>query len=159
MITQARLKELFTYNPETGIFTRKAQRGSQKAGSKAGCLNRSNGYVAIMVDYRSRHAHRLAWIYMTGETPKNIDHINGNRSDNRFENLRNVETQQNNTNASLQKRNKTGFVGVREVPSGRFQSICYVQPDRNPEYDGNGCRQPQLCLLGYNEHWRNQERR
>jgi hypothetical protein len=63
-------------------------------------LGTSNGfgYLRITVLGKSYYAHRLAWFYMNGEWPDQIDHINGIKSDNRIENLRNVTVQQNNQN-------------------------------------------------------------
>ena len=76
MISQAQLKELLEYNPDTGVFTWIKLIGGIKAGSVAGCKN-NEGYVCITVKQRSYKAHRIAHLYMTGKFPKNdIYHIN-----------------------------------------------------------------------------------
>lgn len=105
-ITPERLKEIVLYDSETGIFVWKIKKSrSVIVGKEIGCLN-EEGYVTIGVDGKYYPAHRLAWLYMTGEWPKySIDHINGERSDNRWGNLRDVPTSINNQN----RRNVKGF--------------------------------------------------
>jgi len=78
MLTQERLKELLTYNPDTGVFTRKkvSRGGRWKVGTLDG-----TGYIHTRVDYKIYLAHRLAWLYMYGEFPtETIDHINHNKT-------------------------------------------------------------------------------
>jgi hypothetical protein len=117
MITQKRLKELFSYDPETGIFTRiKSVKGRKrvKAGDRAGSLKES-GYVMISVDSKLYRAHRLAVLYMTGKLPVNqVDHINGIRSDNRWKNLREVSRNGNCQNQKQAQANNinSGLLGV-----------------------------------------------
>lgn len=113
MITQERLKELLNYNPETGLFTWLGKKSSQRLGRVAGTPN-TDGYTSICVDYRLYLAHRLAFLYMTGEWPKQqVDHINHSESDNRWCNLRDVSQSVNKRNSrGLQKNNKSGFRGV-----------------------------------------------
>lgn len=108
---QERLKELLTYDPETGLFTRNEDRGGYRAGSIAGAKH-SEGYVAICVDKSPQLAHRLAWLYMTGGWPIEVDHINGVRSDNRWHNLREVNRTLNNANSRMKSNNKSGYKGV-----------------------------------------------
>ena len=111
-LTAERLRELVHYDPDTGIFTRKTDRGGFAVGSAMGCVSH-RGYSKICIDKRRYYAHRLAWLYMHGETPKVVDHINGNTSDNRLTNLRNVDQAGNLQNMRQRKRrNISGFVGV-----------------------------------------------
>ncbi len=109
ILTQARLRELLDYNPETGVFTwRVSRRGHRKAGDEAGYLQR-NGYVKITLDQRRVMAHRLAWLYAHGVWPlQQIDHINGDPSDNRLANLRDVAPQTNSENERKARRRKNG---------------------------------------------------
>lgn len=112
-LTQERLRALLHYDPETGVFTRvKSVRGF-RAGIEAGALHQASGYVYIGVDRHSYRAHRLAWLYMTGEWPADdLDHINRNRADNRWINLREATRSQNNANARRRCDNTSGVKGV-----------------------------------------------
>jgi hypothetical protein len=114
-LTQERLRELFQYNEETGVFTRKVTVAPPKAmaGMIAGSLG-NQGYLLIMVDRRTHMAHRLAWLYVHGVFPKgDIDHINGVRSDNRIANLRDASRSLNIQNShGPRPTNKSGFLGV-----------------------------------------------
>ena len=112
MLTQAELQSILNYDPETGIFTRIKSRMSNKVNKVVGTLNKQNR-VQISINAKIYKAHRLAWLYVYGEWPQIIDHINGNPADNRICNLRECTTQQNNYNAKLSKRNTSGIKGVR----------------------------------------------
>jgi hypothetical protein len=106
--------ELLHYNPDTGIFTRLKDSGSRgKAGKVSGtrCLN---GYLRVGVGGEEYYAHRLAWLYMTGEWPmQQIDHIDGVRSNNRFSNLRCADPALNGQNQRrAQSDSLTGVLGV-----------------------------------------------
>lgn len=108
------LRSVLKYDPETGIFTRlhtvnpnpKAQVG-QPVGTR-----HSGGYWQIRVGLKRYLAHRLAWFYVHGEWPTEIDHINKNKTDNRICNLRQVEHVQNMHNLGLSRHNKSGIKGV-----------------------------------------------
>ena len=113
MLTQTRLKELLHYDTESGIFTWiKIKVSNQvKVGDKAGSL-KSSGYTEISIDGKKYKAHRLAFLYINGRMPTNIDHINHKCSDNRLINLREVSHQDNCKNRSIRSDNKYGVVGV-----------------------------------------------
>lgn len=111
-LTQDRLKELFEYNPDTGYFTRTKAVKRCKVGDRVGHLADS-GYLMICIDDKDHRAHRLAFLYMTGEWPEDqVDHINRVRDDNRWCNLRCVSNVENNKNSSMQSNNTSGHVGV-----------------------------------------------
>lgn len=108
-----RIKELLHYNPLTGVFTWKDPgKGIKEKGAVAGCVNKLHGYTCLNIDGKKYRAHRLAFVYMTGECPPEVDHKNRNRSDNRWVNLREATRSQNNVNSKLRNNNKSGFRGV-----------------------------------------------
>jgi len=122
-LTAQRVREVLDYDQETGIFTWRITRSSKSiAGRVAGCLQPS-GYILLRVDYRFDSAHRLAVLWMTGawpERPLVVDHINGVRSDNRWENLRCVQPFVNSQNRrGAQSNNSACLLGVRMITRGR----------------------------------------
>ena len=127
MITQDRLKELFEY--EDGNLIRKVSRGrgvtSKRwpAGSVLGS-KKTDGYFLASVDYHLYKLHRLIWLWHYGSFPNGqIDHIDGNPSNNRIENLREAtpgENMQNQTRPRI--NNKLGVQGVYKVGS-RYRAV------------------------------------
>lgn len=113
ILTQARLKELLHYDPETGVFTNRVTRnGRAKIGAASGYVN-TLGYVVVQLLGCKYHAHRLAWLYTHGVWPSNqIDHINRNPTDNRLCNLRDVTASENVHNTSHSLRNTSGVRNV-----------------------------------------------
>jgi hypothetical protein len=112
-ITADRLRWLLTYDPETGVFR---WLGSTSRRVRAGTVAGSNrqGYRRIRIDGRTYQLHRLAWLYMMEEWPDgDLDHINGDPSDNRWCNLREASQSLNNANSRVSRRNTSGFKGVR----------------------------------------------
>lgn len=94
------LRTLLDYNPLTGQFTWRVRAAHRiHVGDIAGVICKSTGYRVIGINGVRHSAHRLAWLHVHGEWPaQNIDHINGDRSDNRIENLRDVSQQTNTLN-------------------------------------------------------------
>lgn len=113
-LTAARLRELLHYDPETGVFTWLVSNTKRvRVGGIAGCTS-DHGYIRIAIDGVQHRAHRLAWLYMTGEWPAHqIDHINGTRDDNRIKNLRQATDAQNRQNLRKPRSdNRCGMLGV-----------------------------------------------
>lgn len=116
-LTAQRLRTLLNYDPETGVFTwiaKSAPRANTLVGSVAGTVI-DGGYIRVTVDRRFYRAHRLAWLYMTGEWPlADIDHINGQPSDNRWANLRDVPRSVNlqNRRVAMGHNTTSGILGV-----------------------------------------------
>ncbi|MCK4758405.1 MAG: HNH endonuclease [Candidatus Aminicenantes bacterium] len=112
MITQEKLKKLLHYDPETGIFTRLISTQGKKKNSIAGAKT-NLGYIKIIINKKPYLAHRLAWLYMTGEWPvEDTDHIDHVRDNNRWNNLREVSRSENLKNQSMRKSNSSGITGV-----------------------------------------------
>jgi len=125
------LKERLTYCPSTGIFrwTEKAHR--YVPNSIAGHLHRM-GYRWISVFGNKIAAHRLAWLYVHGKWPNNqIDHINGNKDDNRIENLRDVTASENALNIHKpMPKSKTGYRGI-SIERGKYRAEICTRPKRH----------------------------
>lgn len=114
MLSHAELLRLLHYDPETGIFTWRV-RAAQRVhiGDVAGSLNRGTGYRSIALNGNRFLEHRLAWLYMTGEWPKNqVDHKNLKRDDNRWSNLRAATGSQNKGNQRKQKDHRGNHKGA-----------------------------------------------
>ncbi len=134
MLTAKRLRELLSYDPLTGIFTRLVATSRRiRVGDTAGCKN-PNGYIEFSVENKLYKAHRLAWLYATGEWPTHeIDHRNGIRDDNRLCNLRAATKSENLQNVTQDSGNKAGVVGV-SPHKGRWK--VRIQHNKQGHYLG-----------------------
>ena len=117
-ILAARVRELFHYDPATGVFTRKVRLAQRhQAGDRGDFLVTGGGligYRRVSFDSNRYLAHRVAWLYVNGCWPsKDIDHINGDRGDNRIANLRDVPNSTNRENMRAPRSdNASGYLGV-----------------------------------------------
>jgi hypothetical protein len=126
MITSERLRELLHYDTETGVFTWKVHRMKRVAGKRAGCLAK-HGYILIRVERVLYAAHRLAWLYMMGEWPDTIDHIDGKRANNAWGNLRNGSQALNTQNIkAAQVNNESGRLGVWQDKSCHSRYVAQI---------------------------------
>lgn len=113
MLDAQSARKVFVYDPETGclLWRRSSRRGF--VGREAGTIN-NYGYRQIRTNGRVYMAHRVAWLIMTGEWPvADIDHINLDRADNRWSNLREATRSQNKANSPRNARNTSGVKGVQ----------------------------------------------
>ena len=126
MLTQSELMELLDYNQKTGEVSARVASGKRKTGP-IGTTN-TNGYLVVIIRGRQYRLHRLAWFLTHGTWPKEIDHINGNKADNRLANLRECTRSQNQANRNgMMSTNSSGFRGVSR--SGRrWQAFVAKKP-------------------------------
>ena len=124
-LTADRLRSVLRYEPESGKFFWLKGNNQKKAGDEAGFLTKF-GYVTIYTCRRHFMAHRLAWLWMTGEWPKaRVDHKNMVRSDNRWNNLREADDSDNKANQKAYRNNFLGVKGVRLHESGKYVArVC-----------------------------------
>ena len=127
LLTADDVRALLSYDPVSGIFTWLAAgshgghngyaAGSQKDGSK------QRGYALITINGVLYQAARVAWLIMTGEWPQElVDHRDGDRSNNIWDNLRAATRAQNNRNLCMRRDNTTGFKGVERTRGGRYKA-------------------------------------
>ena len=127
-LTQERLKQVVSFEPTTGIFIRILKAKRAVVGKELG-YKKSNGYIALSIDGQKYFAHRIAWLYVYGEFPKHdIDHIDGDRTNNKIKNLRDVSRTENLQNLKIAKsHNKsTGVLGAYLHNCGKFMSRIKV---------------------------------
>jgi hypothetical protein len=128
VLTQSRLKELLHYDPETGEWRRlRSRQRPDTEGKRPGYISKG-GRHCISVDGVEYLAHRLAYLYMTGEWPEiYVDHKNGVGHDNVWENLRPASQSQNIANSRLSKANTSGYKGVVWNPRKKkwTAQICF----------------------------------
>jgi hypothetical protein len=112
------LWETFDYNPLTGrLHWLRRTSNRIQLGEPAGVGSTDRGYVKIRLNGLLYLGHRLTWKWCYGTDPVNLDHINGNPSDNRIWNLRECDQTLNNANAKTARTNRSGFKGVCWSPS------------------------------------------
>lgn len=135
-ITQDEIKKLVSY--ENGVLYW-LPRGINKfdnryAGKEAACKSHNKGYSIIRINYRLILTHRAIWIYHNGQIPTNmeIDHINGNRLDNRIENLRLATIRENSLNQKLKTNNTSGHKNITwDKSRNKWQVQMGVEGNRN----------------------------
>jgi hypothetical protein len=124
-------KGLFEYDQETGLFTKK------KTGKQSG--RDHEGYIRIRFNVKGKevklYAHRIAYYFIHGFLPNEVDHINQVKSDNRISNLRSVSRSDNVINTTLRISNKSGIKGVSWC-RGRNKWIAQIQKDKKRHFLG-----------------------
>lgn len=122
-LSAARLRAVLSYHPETGEFEWRRRRGGGcRVGRFTGTPDAS-GYLMIRVDYVIYKAHRLAWLYMTGDWPEKIlDHADGDKRNNRWSNLRSADHVKNAANS----RRRAGY--AHKYRGVKFNKKCPARP-------------------------------
>ncbi|WP_088255692.1 HNH endonuclease [Fimbriiglobus ruber] len=146
-LTADYVRSILNYDPESGIFRWK-ERGhwfqtyrtwnTKHAGKVAGNVN-AQGYISIGIDDHPRKAHRIAWFWMTGEWAIEVDHKDRDRTNNKWDNLREATGSKNQHNRSKSKNNTSGYKGV-------------IRVKRNGMWDGKWIAK--ICVNGKTTHSR-----
>lgn len=136
---QKDIQTLFWYDEISGVLKWKVARGGRNIGDPAGTVDRKKGYLRIKCTINKKRtsylAHRLIFIYMYGYNPEgDLDHINGDKLDNRINNIREISSQCNRRNCRVQKNNKSGIKGISWKSShkkwcvqiGTYYSVHYL---------------------------------
>jgi hypothetical protein len=128
---QSYLKSILSYDPETGVFRWITPRSGINVGDRAGSIN-GDGYRVIMIDKKNYPVGRLAFLYMCGYLPAyDVDHWNRDRSDDRWENLREATRGQNMMNGNLRTDNISGHRGVNvHGPTGKWRAYITANGKR-----------------------------
>jgi len=151
-----RIRELFNYDPETGIFTTKKSRkcGQGEAGRTVGAKD-ARGHLFARVDGKHFKLHRLAWVYMTGKLPENmIDHKDRVGDNNVWSNLRECTNGENQMNTGPQINNRLGVKNISQMKNGAFKATVqaykkiHVQIFLDLEAAASWARQKRIELHG-----------
>lgn len=156
-MTQEEIKQHLTYDPETGIFTKISGR---KRGPYTG-FKSTMGYRKIHIAGHEYFLHRLAFLIMTGSMPEQVDHINRNKEDNRWENLRATNNSLNQTNTVY--RGSSGHKGVR-LKRGKWEAAVEKRIEGKRKYFHLGTFERKEDAITavenkskelFGDHWRN----
>lgn len=127
MLTAERINEVLAYDPCNGYLTWKVDKGRNRSGHRAGSIKMFRGRVMrrdVTIDQKSYKEHRVILLMVTGQWPDGeVDHINGDTTDNRIDNLRVVNSSDNSRNTKTRSTNTSGVMGVSlHKRSGKFHA-------------------------------------
>jgi len=145
ILTRELVRKYLIYDLSTGVFTRNKASGGVKAGAIVGSA-RKDGYTHIGIGRQRALTHRLAFYYVLGWAPEEVDHINHDRSDNRWINLRATNKQGNQKNASIQASNTSGVCGVSWQKTTK-QWYAYITVDRKRIHIGCSKRKDEAIAM------------
>lgn len=113
LLTYDKATMMFSYDPDTGVVTRRKRSGNRSKGAIVGS-RKTTKYPRLTVEVAGKkyYLHRIIWLLMTGEWPSEVDHVNHNGLDNRWVNLREATRLENNRNKPLRRSSGSGITGV-----------------------------------------------
>lgn len=131
-VTGALLELYLQYDPDTGIFRRNLTTNPNSVAGDIIVKLNDQGYVEVTINDIRLRGHRVAWAWVTGQWPDgDLDHINGQRWDNRFINLRKANRSQNLQNTGIKKTNKSGVTGVHFCED-RQKWVAQISVNKKP---------------------------
>ncbi len=130
------VRELFDYDPQTGVLSWRVKRAQVSPGDAAGARRGVDGYLQVSIDRKLYRVHRIVWLWMTGSAPDHfLDHKDADKANNRWDNLRPATKSQNQANVGLTARNTSGRKGVFwHRASGRW--VSQIWKDRTSYFLG-----------------------
>ena len=133
-LTQSLLRKFYNYDPNTGVLTARLPQRTLDVGGIAG-YNHSSGYIGISIGNKEYLLHRIIWLHQTGTLPDQVDHIDHDKTNNRWSNLRAVTNTVNAMNTSLSTNSSTKVNGVcLHKPTGKFRA--YIMVNRKQKHLG-----------------------
>ena len=124
-LNQAFLQKFFLYEPNTGKLITRLPAQSRPKGIIVGSKG-SHGYLMTGIQGKNYLIHRLIWLYMTGSLPEQVDHIDHDRLNNKWDNLREVNSIDNVRNTGLSKNSTTKINGVSQRKDGSYRAYIMV---------------------------------
>lgn len=129
------VRNAYSYDPDTGLLSYRKSAGCRKAGDFVGWVD--EGYLKTKVNRKKISVHRLIWFLVYGELPVVVDHINGDTTDNRIINLRNVDAVGNTRNTKVNRLNTSGLMGVSWYHNRKWAVYIGTKPRTHLGYSSD----------------------